>query len=340
MGKLAGILTVVAAIAAGAYVYGTKVQANRKLTLELQLKENKLKTADVKKAEAALLEKAKEAELKTAEAARKKAEAEKASAEAKRDAAKQEKENLEKRRAVAAAEEKKAHADAKMAEAEAEKSTAAAKESAAAKEAAEAVKAKEEVELRRAESERRRAEAEYATAAAKKATAEAELKKSENDRKTAEAKAAAEHDAKLRMYRRAETSRAEKLELERAERLLAAEEAGLLNRGATVQSAVAEDDDEEEVATDGEMPENGSGEERPAKKAKMVEDPVKIDPLDAELERLVKSLSGDIDQVRAKLAGRYSAMLKRLAEDAEKEGREVDAARYRAAMQSLVGGEL
>lgn len=58
--------------------------------------------------------------------------------------------------------------------------------------------------------------------------AEAALAKSANERKAAEATAAAEHDRKLRLYSRASLSRAETVALQRAERRLALEEAGLL----------------------------------------------------------------------------------------------------------------
>ena len=210
--KLAVLLLLAVLCGAGCFV-GLALLKNHQLAQETKLRETKLKTAEQNRraAEAAEKEKAlaeKAAKAQEAENLKERQETARQEAEAKAKAA------------IAAEEETKRLA------AEAERQKAEAKQSEAKRKELEAQRALEEVALKRATEDRKKAEAEAARLAAAKATAEAALAKSENDRKTAEANAAAEHDRKLRMYRRAETSRAEMLELQRAERALALEESG------------------------------------------------------------------------------------------------------------------
>ena len=220
-------LVALAALGGGTYFFRT-VQENRRLELQARIQQDRLKT---KEAEAL----AKEAEAKTKESEARKAEAERKRAEA----------AAEEKRAVVAAkrqEEARAREQAAAATAAAKKATAekaaadaAAKKAAAEKAASDAARAEQEkraaaeaVVLQRAEAERKTAEAARDEKLAATRIAEAALAKSANERKAAEAAAAAEHDRKLRLYSRASLSRAETVALQRAERRLALEEAGLL----------------------------------------------------------------------------------------------------------------
>lgn len=220
-------LVALAALGGGTYFFRT-VQENRRLELQARTQQDRLKT---KEAEA----RAKEAEAKTKESEARKAEADRKRAEA----------AAEEKRAVVAAkrqEEARAREQAAAATAAAKKATAekaaadaAAKKAAAEKAASDAARAEQEkrvaaeaVALRRAEAERKTAEAARDEKLAATRIAEAALAKSANERKAAEATAAAEHDRKLRLYSRASLSRAETVALQRAERRLALEEAGLL----------------------------------------------------------------------------------------------------------------
>lgn len=214
-------------VGGGAFAYRSMQETERQRLLT-KAQEAKLETrkADAKAKEAE--EKAKEAEARKAEAERKRAEAE---AEAKKTALaakKQDETNLKEKAAADAAAAKRAQAEKAAADAAAAKALAE-KESAEAEQVAQTKKAEAEaVALKRAEEERRKAESDYAKTAAAKSIADAALAKSENERKAAEAAAATEHDRKLRMYARANTSRAELLALQRAEKLLALEESGAL----------------------------------------------------------------------------------------------------------------
>jgi hypothetical protein len=180
--------------------------------------------------------------------------------------------------------------------------------------------------MKRAEAERAKAEAELARVAAAKKIAEAALAKSENEVKAAEANAAAERDRKLRMYRRAETSRAEMLALQRAERMLALEESG----------ALSEADQEPDFDASGD---SGA---RPDEATNVV---VKVDwPADAASAPAADSVAVDAGRKMAAAAnaedGRrareYIATFGALAGRADAEGRPVDAAYYRRTLTSLV----
>lgn len=210
-------LVALAALGGGTYFFRT-VQENRRLELQARTQQDRLKT---KEAEA----RAKEAEAKTKESEARKAEADRKRAEAAAE---------EKRAVVAAKRQEEARAREQAAAATAA-ADAAAKKAAAEKAASDAARAEQEkraaaeaVALRRAEAERKTAEAARDEKLAATRIAEAALAKSANERKAAEATAAAEHDRKLRLYSRASLSRAETVALQRAERRLALEEAGLL----------------------------------------------------------------------------------------------------------------
>ena len=204
-------LIVIALAGGGTYFFRT-AQETKRMELAQEAKRLKQEARATEKAQA-------EAEVKAKEA-------EKAAAEAKRVAAVKAVEEQKLRKEAADAESRLVEKKRVAAEAETEKLKAQEKVQAQAKALAEQKAETEQLALRRAEEERRRAEAELAKELAGKAIVEAALAKSENDRKAAEANAAAAHDRKLRMYRRAETSRAELLELQRAERRLALEETG------------------------------------------------------------------------------------------------------------------
>ena len=220
-------LLVLGVVGGGAFAYRSMQETERR-RLQTKAQEAKLETrkADARAKEAE--EKTKEAEARKAEAERKRAEAEAEAKKAVLAARKQEETNLKEKAAADAAAAKRAQAEKAAADAAAAKALAE-KESAEAEQVAQAKKAEAEaVALKRAEEERRKAEADSAKTAAAKSIADAALAKSENERKAAEAAAAMERDRKLRMYARANTSRAELLALQRAEKLLALEESGAL----------------------------------------------------------------------------------------------------------------
>jgi len=221
------MLVALAAVGGGMYVFKT-VSTNRKLELQATLKQAQLKTketelqtreAEKRTAEATARQREAENKIKTAEAAK---------AADDLEAKKQEAENLKAQQAADEAAAAKAEAEKAAAEAETKKSEAAKAASEAAKAESEKKAALEAEARKRAELEAKKAADELAKTLSTKAIVEAAREKSENERKTAEANAQAERDRKLRMYRRAETSRAEMLALQRAERLLALDEAGAL----------------------------------------------------------------------------------------------------------------
>jgi hypothetical protein len=319
------LLASLAVLGAGAYFFKT-TQENRRLELQAKAKQTqlKIKEADVKAKEAAAREEEAKARQRDGERRIKEAEAAKAEADiaARRQEAEAARAKIEAdKTAVARAEAEKAASDAARAKAEAEKAA-----SDAARAAAERKAAAEGLAMKRAEAERAKAEAELARVAAAKKIAEAALAKSENEVKAAEANAAAERDRKLRMYRRAETSRAEMLALQRAERMLALEESG----------ALSEADQEPDFDASGD---SGA---RPDEATNVV---VKVDwPADAASAPAADSVAVDAGRKMAAAAnaedGRrareYIATFGALAGRADAEGRPVDAAYYRRTLTSLV----
>jgi hypothetical protein len=305
------LLASLAVLGAGAYFFKT-TQENRRLELQAKAKQTqlKIKEADVKAKEAAAREEEAKARQRDGERRIKEAEAAKAEAD------------IAARRQEAEAARAKIEADkTAVARAEAEKAA-----SDAARAAAERKAAAEGLAMKRAEAERAKAEAELARVAAAKKIAEAALAKSENEVKAAEANAAAERDRKLRMYRRAETSRAEMLALQRAERMLALEESG----------ALSEADQEPDFDASGD---SGA---RPDEATNVV---VKVDwPADAASAPAADSVAVDACRKMAAAAnaedGRrareYIATFGALAGRADAEGRPVDAAYYRRTLTSLV----
>ena len=220
-------LLVLGVVGGGAFAYRSMQETERQ-RLQTKAQEAKLETRKAEAREKEAEEKTKEAEARKAEAERKRAEAEAEAKKAALAAKRQDEVNLKEKAAADAAAAKRAQAEKAAADAAAAKALAE-KESAEAEQVAQAKKAEAEaVALKRAEEERRKAEADYAKTAAAKSIADAALAKSENERKAAESAAAMERDRKLRMYARANTSRAELLALQRAEKLLALEESGAL----------------------------------------------------------------------------------------------------------------
>ena len=314
------ILLLIAVCAAATWV-GSSLMAARRTEAEMKAQQVKLKIAEEKRRTAEADEKAKAAEAKKADAMRAQAEAEKEKAVAARQERVQAKEEAQARLAAAEAEKAAKKAGERAAEAEAKRLTAAKAEADARRREKEAENKKMEWSVRQAEETRRAAEAELARTLAAKATAEAALKKSENDRKTAELTAAAERDRKLRLYRRAETSRAEMLELKRAEQLLALEESGLL----TGQS--------EEPA----KPENAE-EEKPAQTNQAVLVAWKPEPSSQEsADGTMAAHQELIDQARQVCSLKYMETFGPLIAEADREGRTAEAQRLRRALLSLLG---
>lgn len=323
------MLLALAAVGAGTYFFKT-VQTNRKLELQAQTKQVQLQQKEAE-------QKTREAEARTAEAEARQKEADrkiKASEEAKAEtllaAKKQEAKNLEAQIAADEAAAKKAEAlqaaaDAETAKAEAQKAAAD-----AARAEAEQKAALESLALKRAEVEAKKAADELArTEAAKKIAADA-LEKSENERKIAEANAQAERDRKLRMYRRAETSRAEMLALQRAERLLALDEAGALT-AADLENAMASANEAANAA---------SAEGTPATNAV-----VKVDwPAEASTEspstvkegEFAKKIEEKASEDSRRRAREYVHTFGDLAATAAQQNRPADAAHYRQTLVALV----
>ncbi len=225
---VAGALIVLAAVGGGTFFFKT-VQRTRQLELEQQIQTAKHKARSAAAAAAESEEKAKEAEARKAEAERRKAEALAEAKQADLATRKQEALNLKEKIALAAAEAKRASAVQAAAAAETAKSAAAKAAAEARRLEQEKRAAAETIARERAHADQKKAEAARDEKMAVKQIADAARAKSENERKTAEANAAAERDRKLRLYSRANTSRAEMLALRRAEKLLALEEAGALD---------------------------------------------------------------------------------------------------------------
>ena len=319
------LFVALAAVGAGAYFLKT-AQENRRLELQAKTKQaqQKTKEADAKAKEAAAREEDAKARQRDSERKIKEAEAAKAATDlaAKRQETESELAKAEADKAAAAkAEAEKAASDAAVAKAEAEKAA-----SDAARAASEKKAEAEGLALKRAEAERAKAQAELARTEAAKKIAEAALAKSENEAKAAEANAAAERDRKLRMYRRAETSRAEMLALQRAERLLALDESGALT-AADLENASSE-----------------SGDPR-AQQDGATNAVVKVDwpdavpaasSTDSAAAKADKKMSEAAVAENNRRAREYIATFGALADRAAAEGRLADAAYYRRTLTSLV----
>lgn len=318
-------LVLLGAVGCGVFLF-KNAQETRRQELALQTQNAKLKAKEAARQEAEANEKAKAAEAKTAESKRRQAEAEKERA-AKALQTKQEETKAAKARKEAAdAEAAKAVKARAAAEAEAERAAAAAERAEAEKAAADAKAKAEGLALQKAAEERRRAEAELARTVAAKAVADAALAKSENDRKAAEANAAAEHDRKLRMYRRAESSRAEMLELQKAERLLALEEAGVALPKAEAQEEGRDASDEAAAA----------GPTQAVVSVTWPETAGAGDGAGAALEKRDLAIEAKAMQTRRRAAREHVDRFMRLVESAVRDGRTTDAAYYRKTLASIV----
>lgn len=321
-------LVVLAAIGGGTF-YFKSVQETARQELQQKAQETKLKAKEESRREAEANEKAKAAEARAAESKLKAVQAEKEKLARQLEVKKQEAENEKARKAAAdalsaQAEKEKAAADAARAKAEAEKAQAEAE-----KAAADAKAKVEALAVQRATEERQKAEAEYARVSAAKQIADAALAKSENERKTAEANAAAEHDRKLRMYKRAETSRAEMLELQRAEKLLALEDAG-------VQIGVPEDNAAgSEPVTD--SPVEG-GATNAVVEVDWVEPTSRETPAGAKVADRGRAIGKTALAESRTRALQHIAQFETLIAQAQKEKRSEDVAYYRKTLVSLVPG--
>lgn len=321
-------LVLLAAVGCGVFLF-KNAQETRRQELALQTQNAKLKAKEAARQEAEANEKAKAAEAKTAESKRRQAEAEKEKA-AKALQTKQEETKAAKARKEAAdAEAAKAVKARAAAEAETERAAAAAERAEAEKAAADAKAKAEGLALQKAAEERRRAEAELARTVAAKAVADAALAKSENDRKAAEANAAAEHDRKLRMYRRAESSRAEMLELQKAERLLALEEAG-------VALPKAEPQEEAQDAAGPSEDAAAAGPTQAVVSVKWPDEDGAKDGASAALEKRNLAIEAKTMQARRRAAREHVDRFMRLVESSVRDGRTADAAYYRKTLASIV----
>ena len=305
MWTVAALLVLAAAGAGGLYVRNG--QELRRLQLQRQAQEAKLKARQA------------EAEEKAAEARREADEARKAEARQKTAEA-------DAKKAAALAEEKRLKVEELKAQRTASETAKAASE--AAKAAADAKAAAEDAVLRKLEAERKLAAAKAAETADARRIAEAALAKSEVERKTAEANAAAERDRRLRMYQRAGTSRAEMLALKRAERLLALEEAGLLPEDGAGEG---------EAAAAQPAP---AAEEQPATNAAVAvnwPDPATAEtPAGARLAEWTQRRQAREGQARRRRTRSYIRSFGELIAAAEKEARAADAAHYRRTLVALV----
>ncbi len=322
------IALVALAVVGGGTFFFKSIQETRKLELEQQIQTAKRKTRAAEAAAAESEAKAKEAEARKAEAERKKAEALAESKKTDLATKKQETENLKEKAAVAAAEAKRAAAVQAAAEAETARSEAAKAEAEAKRLEQEKRAAAESIIRARAEAEQKKAEAALAEKMAAKQIADAALAKSENERKTAEANAAAEHDRKLRLYSRANTSRAELLALQRAEKLLALEESGALD-------AAGEDDGMEEASEpSAEGP--AAGETNAVVAVTWPETHSDETPAGKKIAARQRQLDDQIVQTRARRARRHIREFGALVDQAVADGRATDARYYRRTLTSLV----
>lgn len=326
------MLVVLAAIGGGTYFFRT-VQENKRLELQAQQQQAKLKSKEAEAKARAEEAKSKDADARKAENARKAAEAEAAK---KKDAlaqSKQEAENLKLKAEAAKAAAQKAESERKAAEAATKKSEAA-KAAADAELAVQKQKTEAEaVALKRAQTERAKAEAEFATTAAAKRIAEAALAKSENELKTAEANATAERDRKLRMYSRANTSRAEMLALQRAEKLLALEESGALAAAGTETENAADATKQ----TSAESSVEAKGETNAVVAVKWPEAVVGETPAGARIEEVMCRVAEKTQTARVRRARAHINSFSALIDKASaEEGRETDVAYYRRTLVSLV----
>lgn len=305
MWTVAALLVLAAAGAGGLYMRNE--QELRRLQLQRQAQEAKLKARQA------------EAEEKAAEARREADEARKAEARQKTAEA-------DAKKAAALAEEKRLKVEELKAQRTASETAKAASE--AAKAAADAKAAAEDAVLRKLEAERKLAAAKAAETADARRIAEAALAKSEVERKTAEANAAAERDRRLRMYQRAGTSRAEMLALKRAERLLALEEAGLLPEDGAGEG---------EAAAAQPAP---AAEEQPATNAVVAvnwPDPATAEtPAGVRLAEWTQRRQAQEGQARRRRTRSYIRSFGELIAAAEKEARAADAAHYRRTLVALV----
>ncbi len=333
------ILFVVVALVCGSGSFITNsILENRRIRLQNEKKSLQLKTLEAETAKAQAEQKAKEADARKEENAKKRAEADRQKASDNLAAKKIEKDNLIQRAKTA-----KAEADAKQkakvaADAEAAKLAAQKAASEAKRKELEAKSGFEQLALKRAETERDKAIAEETTVLAKKKIADAALQKSENELKIAKENAAAERDAKLRLYHRAEGSRAEMKEIRRAERMLAAMEAAERGEfGMLAEQASAEQGQDSAELTPVEQEQmDGEDAEKENPKLNLVEEVVEVDPLDKEIEAGIVELSRNISEAQQKVKQSYQRTLETLIKKAQKAGNAHDEKYYKRVLESLL----
>ena len=335
-------LVVLVALAAGGYFLHTLAQNGLRETLtEERMKvEAELKKVRKADAEARSLADVKRSNARKAEADLKRTQAEAAKAQAAADAARDEKENLSERKKVAMMESARAEKAAEAAAAEqkrleAEKAASDAK----ARELAE-LRAKEEVALKLAEEVRAKADADAARAMAEQKAAEAAKAKSDNELKIAEKNAVARRDERLLMYKRGGTSEAERIEVQRAEKLLKAMEAW--EAGQLTPEALAAANGQIAAETAGSAAEPVTEEDAAfaeAQKEALKEKPkAKPNPRDERLKELQDARDNRRQEMRKYQEAEAVKALEPLLRAAEQESRTSDAEYYRKVIQSLVPG--
>jgi hypothetical protein len=332
--KSTGIILIVALLGAGGIYLGIKRNEARILSAEAEKAKREAKVAEAKKAEAENNRKAKDAEARKAEAVAKTAEEERLAAADKLEQAKVEKQSLEEKRKLTEAEniKLKLSKDQSIAKDEENKSEKARLEIEAA--AAEKKLELEKTIAKRVADERAKAEAELAAKESAERIASAALKKSENDLKVAKLNRETERDRRFQMYKRGEVSKAEMIELEKAEKALAREESiknGILPLDSPYRNAEVQFEEVLPPVQEQE-PESVFTNEVSA----IVEEVQKPSFADLQLERLNERIEKDLENSRARIRAGYEQSLREMIAKAEKEGREADAKRYKRALWSLI----
>ncbi|MBO7166494.1 MAG: hypothetical protein J6V88_03100 [Kiritimatiellae bacterium] len=337
------IIFVITLLALGGLVFGikyTKMEEAKALQLESEARLKIEKTHAKKAADERL---AKEAESRKAAADLKKAEMEKGKAESERlkeieNVKLQEAKNAEKMLEIDRQKRAKEAADAES------KKNRTEKERLDSERKADEEKRKlREVELKREEAQRLKAEAVLRTKLADENIVKDAVKKAELEAKKAEMELEKVRSERLLMYRRAEVSRAELLELEKAEKALAREEMiknGILPSDSPFRANFS--DTQEENVEDKQVTEEISVEEEYRKleeKAatnsveKVVKKPFY---LDEQLKKIENDLKGVEGESQIKLRNYYRRICDTLIQKAEKEGRTADAEKYKRVRWSLL----
>lgn len=335
--KSSVVILIVALLGAGGVYLGIKRSEAQALAAEAQKAKSEAKIAEAQKVESENNRKAAEAEKKAAEAKKATAEAEKKAAADKLAATKEAKQKAAEEAKLKEADTANRKAAKEQAIAEEAKSKAK-KEELEAKLKADAISLElEKTKAKRAADERAKAEADERAKTAVDRIAQAALKKSENELKAAELNREAERDRRLQMYKRGEVSKAEMIEIENAEKALAREESirkGILPADSPYR--FMDNPQEEAWNRQEEIPAQTTEEVFTNEVSAIIEEVEKPSNADLELERLNESLQNAVDATRKKIHAKYEKDLREMIAQAEREGRDADAKRYKRALWSLI----